>query len=135
MDKHVRILGILTVAGGIIGVLVAIAIFYFGGGRDGLLGITYEEKIAGSVSLSTMPIAGLFAYCLSIYLIVMAAPMVATGIGLFMMQVWARWAGIAVHGVNMLNAPLGTALGLYALWVLMSEETEPLFEDKPSDRY
>ena len=35
----------------------------------------------------------------------------------------------------MLNVPLGTALGLYALWVLMSMETEPLFEDKPYNRY
>ena len=135
MDKHVRTLAILTFAAGILGLLVAIAILYFGGGRDGLLSISYEERLADTMSLSTMPITGLYAFSLCIFMVLMAAPMIATGIGLFKLQVWARWAGIALHGVNMLNVPLGTALGLYALWVLMSMETEPLFEDKPYNRY
>ena len=134
MDRHVRTLAVLTIATGIAGLLVAIATLYFGGGREGLLSISYEEKMAGRVALGAIPLAGLLAFGISIYLLVMALPMIATGIGLFQFQVWARWIGIALHGVNMLNVPIGTGLGMYALWVLMSQETEPLFEDKPSRR-
>ena len=134
MDRHVRTLAILTIATGIAGLLVAIAILSFGGGREGLLSISYEEKMVGGVALGAIPLAGMLAFGLSIYLILMAAPMIATGIGLFRFQVWARWIGIALHGINMLNIPIGTGLGMYALWVLMSQETEPLFDDKPSNR-
>jgi hypothetical protein len=135
MDKHVRTLAVLTIVAAILGLLAAAAILYFGEGRDGLLNISYEEKLSGDISLRTMPMSGLILYCLSIYMIGMAVLMIPTGIGLFKLQSWARWVAIALHGFNMLNIPLGTMLGLYALWVLMAEETDPLFEDKPYHRH
>lgn len=134
MDRHVRTLGVLTIATGIAGLIIALAILYIGGGRDGLLSISYEEKINDNVSLTAIPLTGLLLFGSSIYLILMAAPMIVAGFGLIKFQVWARWMGIALHGINMLNIPVGTFLGMYSLWVLLSEETEPLFEDKRSYR-
>jgi len=32
--------------------------------------------------------------------------------------------------VELLNFPLGTVLGVYALWVLLSPETDPLFSPR-----
>jgi hypothetical protein len=29
--------------------------------------------------------------------------------------------------MNLLSIPIGTALGVYGLWVLLNKETEPLF--------
>jgi hypothetical protein len=135
MDKHVRALGIINIVAGILGLFVAIAILYFNGGKDGLLNITPAEKEAGGIPLVAMPITGLYLLILSGYMILIAAPLIATGLGLFRFQPWARWVGIALNAVNILNAPVGTVIGLYALWVLMSDETEPLFEDKPGERY
>lgn len=134
MDKHVRSLAILNIVAGILGLFVAIAILYFGGGRDGLLNISTTERENGGIPFNSMPFIGLYLLALSIYLILMAAPLTAVGLGLLKWQPWARWVGIAVNGLNILNVPIGSVLGLYALWVLMSEETEPLFEDKPGDR-
>src|SRR5258706_2052211 len=124
MDKHVRTLAILNITAGILGLLVAIGILYFGGGKDGLLNISTTERENGGVPLIAMPIGGLYLFILSIYLLLIAAPLVSVGVGLFKFQPWARWIGIAVNGLNITNVPLGTALGFYALWVLMSEETE-----------
>ena len=134
MDKHVRNLAILNIVLGVLGLFVAIGILYFNGGKDGLLNISPAEKEAGGVPLSAMPITGLYLLILSGYLILIAAPLVATGYGLYKLQPWARWVGIVANAVNILNVPFGTAVGLYALWVLMSDETEPLFEDKPGER-
>lgn len=134
MDKHVRTLALLNIVAGILGMLVAIAVLYFFGGKDGLLGISPSEKEAGGIPLIAMPIAGLYGFGISIFMILLAAPMVISGIGLLKFEPWARWVGIATNGLNILNVPMGTLLGMYALWVLMSEEVEPLFDDKPYNR-
>ena len=134
MDKHVRTLAILNIATGIVGLVAAVGILYFGGGKDGLLNISRAEKAAGGVPLISMPISGLYGLGVSIYMILIAVPLVVTGIGLHKFQPWSRWSGIAVNGLNILNVPVGTVLGLYALWVLMSEEVEPLFDERPYHR-
>ena len=134
MDKHVRALARLNIAAGILGLIVAIAVLYFFGGKDGLLGISPSEKEAGGIPLIAMPFTGLYGFGISIFMILLAAPMVISGIGLLKFAPWARWLGIATNGLNILNVPVGTILGMYALWVLMSEEVEPLFDDKPYSR-
>ncbi len=134
MDKHVRNLAILNIVLGILGLFVAIGILYFNGGKDGLLVATAAEKEAGVIPLGSMPLGGLYLLILSVYMMLIAVPLVACGYGLYKFQPWARWVGIAVNALNILNVPVGTAIGLYALWVLMSDETEPLFEDKPGER-
>ena len=93
MDNHVRNLAISTIAAGLLGLIVAISILYFGGGKEGLLSMTYEEKLADHVPLNKIPIIGLILFVLSIYLILITAPMIATGIGLWKFQPWARWVG------------------------------------------
>jgi hypothetical protein len=42
---------------------------------------------------------------------------------------WARYLMVILCAMNLLNPPVGTAMGIYGLWVLLSPETEPLFLD------
>jgi hypothetical protein len=53
-----------------------------------------------------------------------AAIGVAAGWGLLERQPWARTLAIVVAFVNLLDMPLGTALGVYTLWVLMPASSE-----------
>jgi hypothetical protein len=41
---------------------------------------------------------------------------------------WARIAGIVLAIIHLINIPVGTALGIYALWVLFNKDTERLFD-------
>jgi len=52
------------------------------------------------------------------------------GIGLFTYQSWARYLVIVVSALGCLNIPIGTLKGVYALWVLLQDETVKLFEKK-----
>ena len=36
--------------------------------------------------------------------------------------------------LNILNLPVGSILGCYGLWVLLTPETDPLFSAPPPDR-
>ena len=49
------------------------------------------------------------------------------GFGLKRREQWSRPLGLALGGVNLILLPFGTALGAYALWVLLSRETRALF--------
>jgi hypothetical protein len=51
------------------------------------------------------------------------------GAGLFSYKPWARILVMIVSAVNCLNIPVGTAKGIYSIWVLMQPETIELFED------
>ena len=41
---------------------------------------------------------------------------------------WSRLGAILLGSVDLLLLPYGTALGVYALWVLLREESKKLFE-------
>jgi hypothetical protein len=43
--------------------------------------------------------------------------------GLFERESWARMLGLALGFLALLRFPLGTALGIYTLWVLLPEES------------
>ena len=43
--------------------------------------------------------------------------------GLFEREPWARFLGLALGFLALLRFPLGTALGIYTLWVLLPENS------------
>jgi hypothetical protein len=45
---------------------------------------------------------------------------------------WSRVGAILLGSVDLLLLPYGTALGAYALWVLLREESKRLFEPPPA---
>ncbi len=48
----------------------------------------------------------------------------AAGIGLLMRQAWGRILALVIGCVSLLSLPFGTAIGIYTLWVLMSQNGE-----------
>jgi hypothetical protein len=62
--------------------------------------------------------------------IILAVPMVLTGMGLLRIQGWARTMGMVVCALAIISIPLGSMIGAYGLWVLTSMEVEPLFENR-----
>jgi hypothetical protein len=47
-----------------------------------------------------------------------------TGWGLLARQSWARLLALILGGLNLLDVPFGTALGIYTLWVLLPAQSE-----------
>jgi hypothetical protein len=55
-------------------------------------------------------------------LFIVAACGILLGWGLLRLQPWARMAAIVVGIVALLHPPFGTALGIYTLWVLLTDQ-------------
>jgi hypothetical protein len=52
---------------------------------------------------------------------------IVVGVALGRYRPWARLVALMLGSVDLVLLPYGTALGVYALWVLLSEEAKPLF--------
>jgi len=47
-----------------------------------------------------------------------------TGLGLLTRQPWARMLAIVLGALGLIDIPIGTALGIYTLWVLLPAKSE-----------
>ncbi len=124
METHVRILGILNLVLGGLGTLGALAVLVLFGGIAGFVGVTGGMHEAARIAA---PILGFIGVVLTFLILALSLPCLIVGYGLLNYRPWARLIGIVVSALNILNVPLGTALGVYGLWVLLNPETERLF--------
>ncbi len=61
---------------------------------------------------------------LAILLLGKAAAGIIAGVGLLQSQPWARILTLVVGFISLLNVPIGTALGVYTLWVLLAPNAD-----------
>ena len=122
MESHIKIVGILHVILGGMGVLAAVAILFLFGGLAGLVGVADQT----GDSAIAIPILGGIGGLISIAILVFSVPGLIGGIGLLSMAPWSRVFMIVISALYLLHIPFGTALGIYGLWVLTRPETETL---------
>jgi hypothetical protein len=122
METHVKVLGALNVACGLMGLFGAAILTVIFGGAATAVGASGDHDAAVAI-----PIIGLTGMALVFFLIVLSLPEVIIGVGLFKMRQWARIGGIVVSLLSLFAIPFGTIIGVYGLWVLFSKDTERLF--------
>ncbi|MEJ2284220.1 MAG: hypothetical protein P8X85_11560 [Desulfobacterales bacterium] len=123
MEQHVTVLGILYIAFSALMLLLAIIIFaaVVGGG------IISGDSEAIAITAIVGP-------AVSILFILLAAPGLIGGIYLLKRRPWARILVLVLGFLNLIHIPIGTALGIYTIWVLLKTETAYLFEPSPATR-
>jgi hypothetical protein len=121
MDTHAKVLGVLNIVYGAVGLLAALFFLLVFGGVAGLVAAEGNADVA-------VPIIGLTGGLLVALIVITSLPAVIIGYGLYQRRSWSRVWGIALSIVSLLFVPLGTALGVYGLWVLFSKEGQQLFE-------
>ena len=125
MRKHVQILGILNLVWGCFGLLGALVVMLIFGGVVGIVGIAAGHAPEAGIAI---PIVSLVGGIIFFLILLTSLPSVAVGYGLLKLQPWGRILGIILSAIHLLTFPLGTALGIYGLWVLLSPATEALLQ-------
>ncbi|HUK24267.1 MAG TPA: zinc ribbon domain-containing protein [Terriglobales bacterium] len=115
--QHLRLLGILWLAlgalnalGGVILLILANTLF------------VHMRERGGPAFLP--PLLTFIAF----FILVKAAAEFAAGWGLQQHESWARVLALVLAFLALFNVPLGTALGIYSLWVLMPAESEEEYQ-------
>lgn len=116
MEKHVTVLGILYIAFSVLGLLLAIIIFtaVVGGGL-----------ISGDSQ--AMAITAVVGPAVALFFVLLSAPGLIGGIYLLKHRPWARILVLILGFINLIEIPIGTALGIYTIWVLFKDESVQLF--------
>jgi hypothetical protein len=119
MKQHVSFVGALHIGFGLLGIAGAMAIFF---GFQFLFELVEHEPIAQKVLTYV-------GNSLALIMLFFSTLGVIGGMGLFSYRSWARILVMIVSALNCINVPVGTAKGIYSLWVLMQPETIELFEN------
>jgi hypothetical protein len=123
MERHVRLLGILASIWGALATLVGLSMLLLAIGALALVGDLDAETVSFAAGLTAAVFASIGVFSL---LWGMAHIWVATLLRRRSSLGRAVMLGLAV--VNLLVFPFGTALGAYALWILLANEGRRLFE-------
>jgi len=119
MKQHVSFVGALHIGFGLLGLAGALAIFF---GSQFLFELVEHEPVAQKV-------LSFVGNSVALILVFFSSLGIIGGAGLFSFRPWARILVMIVSALNCLNVPIGTAKGIYSLWVLMQPETIELFEN------
>ena len=127
METHVKVLAVLNIVLGAIGVFIGLGVFLFFGGLASIVHLDQDPDAAVAI-----PVLGGIGALVLFVLLVLSVPAIIAGIGLLQFQPWARILTIVLSILHILNIPLGTAIGVYGLWILFSAEGTRLFERSPA---
>ena len=112
MKTHLKVVGWLWIANGLLSILMAII---------GLTVINWPgvipsawDSILASIGALCFFLPGVIAYALA-------------GYGLLKYKSWARILAIILAILNLILFPIGTALGIYTLVIMFNDEAEALF--------
>lgn len=115
MEKHLTLVGALSITLGILGVFFAIVALIAIVGA----GLLSDDPTARFVTQIVGPAVALFLALTSL-------PGIIGGIGLLKRKTWARILVLIYAVPSLLSIPFGTAFGVYAIWVFMQDETTSL---------
>ena len=116
MDKHVTAVAALFIAFGALGVFLGLIILVAIVGGGFASGDEEARLITGIIGPA---VAG--------PLLLFAALQVVGGLALLQKRPWARILVLILSFLSLLIIPIGTAYGIYAIWVLMNDDTVRLF--------
>jgi hypothetical protein len=128
MRTHLRILAALEMIFGAFGILIGLGIFLLFGGIAAIVGVASGDE----GKFIAIPILGTIGTVILVVALLLSLPQLLAGIGLWLEQEWGRILSIVVCALSLFNVPIGTALGIYGLWVLLSPESTAILNHRTS---
>jgi Ni,Fe-hydrogenase I cytochrome b subunit len=119
MEKHINVVAILHIGFSILGLLIDGVLFTL----FVLLGSFIQEPDAQVVF-------GIIAKVVMVVLVVLNIPGIIAGIGLLKRKEWARILTLILSVLDLINFPIGTAVGVYSIWALVQPEVVEQFKSK-----
>lgn len=116
-DKHITIIAILNIARGG---------FLFFLGLIGFIVLTAIGAISGdSIAMGVLGLIGLVAILIMTFI---GLPSIIAGVGLLRRREWGRILALVVGFLSLIDIPIGTALGVYSILMLMDDEAKRHFQ-------
>jgi hypothetical protein len=125
VKSHVDFLGLLFIVWGLLTVVIGLSTLALGVGAVAL--ITSAHRAGGGEVAAGITAAAFTT--LALIAMVWGTAHVIVGLPLRRYTPWSRLIALMLGSVDLLLLPYGTALGVYALWALLTEDGKKLFLD------
>ena len=116
MKQHITLIAALNIGFGVIRLLIGLVI---------LIILGTAGMISGEPS--AVAITTLIGTIIALFFSIKSVPEILGGLGLLRRKQWARITIIIIGCIDLIEFPVGTAIGIYTLWVLLNEETVAIF--------
>jgi hypothetical protein len=124
VKTQVDFVGLLFIVWGLLTTLVGVSTLALGIGAVALIASAARGGGGGEVAAGITAVA---FTALAIMAMAWGAAHVVVGVPLRRHQPWSRLVALMLGAVDLLLLPYGTALGVYAIWILLNEESKKLF--------
>ena len=124
-ESHVDLVGVLFMVWGGLTILIGASTLALGMAAAALISSAAQAgrgQFAASLTAATFTVLALLA-------VLWGAAHLFVGVLVRRRRHWSRLGAILLGSVDLLLLPYGTALGVYALWILLREDTKRLFEE------
>ena len=111
IEKHITLVGVFHIVYHSLAVLFGLFLF----GLMAFVGGLVDDPVATRV----LWLVGTF---FATFLTVLSVPGIIGGVWLLKRREWARILTLIVGALGLIDIPLGTALGVYTLWVLIQDD-------------
>ena len=126
---HVSLLGWIFIAHSAIAGLIGLAVM-FGGELARRIMVSSPGVFPPDMPPEASRIVGPVTFLIGLIFFVIAIPSVAAGVGLLQYRSWGRVLTLVMSVLRVLSFPLGTAIAIYAFWVLLSEEGGNFYRER-----
>lgn len=116
MKTHIQVVAALHIALGALSVIGAIVLFACLGLAGTIVLSQGEPEAAGILAIVAVVLCG--------FLVLIGLPGIIGGWALFTERSWGRPLVLVLGILELFNIPIGTAVGIYTLWVLLSDAQE-----------
>jgi hypothetical protein len=117
MNKHIDVISVLWIVSGALGILIGLFTFWL------FFGISYIPDVDWEAS-QILRIVGVWAGGIISFF---SIPEIIAGVGLIKRKEWGRILALVVSFFNLIWFPLGTALGVYSIIILLNDESVKIF--------
>lgn len=118
MERHISLIGILWIVMGGLSLLFGLMGFLL------LFGISFIPDMGREAPFILRTIGTIAVFFFALF----GLPKIIAGIGLLKKKEWGRVLTLIVSFISLLNFPLGTALGVYSIIILVKEESIQYFK-------
>jgi zinc-ribbon domain len=119
VERHRQILAVLWLVLGLLGLVGGWALMVIAQAQPWLYGGGAENMPPFAPTLVHEILFGI-----GVALLAFSALRIITAVGLFAVQSWARVLAIVMAIISLIEIPIGTAIGIYTLWVLVPRQAE-----------
>jgi hypothetical protein len=128
MERHVRVLAWLYIVHAVLYVLIGLAGFVALSAMGSFFG---RFDPGGEMPLPAGRMLAVLGGGLAAVMVMISIPRLLAGIGLLWLRPWSRILTLVLATLGFVDFPVGSGIGAYAYWVLLSREGAALFEGNP----